>query len=746
MAAHPGPASGKSVRLNRSNPRQLFQEVGVSPCHTRPFTSRTVCLLLPLPGVPASYSPFATHFRMIPRSVRLCLAATVFLAVNLPAQTPPAPAPANPDDELVSLKLPDADIDTVLTSLEALTGRTVLRPAALPTATYNFKTPKPWPKSDVILGLETVLALNGISVAPQGDKFLIVSPIQNARNSAPEMIIGSSLDVPASGKIASKLFQLEFLRVNDLQPLAQGILNPQMLGFVPLITANAALVTDSVSNLQRLELLLRNVDKPISSGMTPKFYPMANAKAADIVTRLRSIFTGTLQQQLGSATTYISDDRTNQVIVLTDPRQYALFDNLIAQLDSAKDPDLHNEVIYLKNAKAVDVVKVVSQLVSGQVAAAQRANAQSLRPGQGATQPNAATPITPQAPGVPVALPTPITLGGANADAAAGNSNEFSALASAFNDDRSNSIVVTGTKQDIRLIKQVIESLDIVLRQVRIEIVIAEVTIDDNHTSGISALGLQIAGDKLVGFTGNEASTSITAGTVTRPGGTTAVSGPWDLAGQIAIGTTPRKSNTTILTIPAIVTSHGKPGKFSDGETRPVITGTTTTAGAANPTTSSNVAQQDIGTSLTVTPFIGTDGTVQLDITDLTLTDVIGNVTVDGNTQYIIGKRSATSYLTAKSGEILVMSGFRKKEDRKSTSRLGPIPFIGELFGTRNKDNKHTELVLFIRPTILTNNPATDNAETMKRVDQLPTKDDIRRELDPNYVAPPQNIIQKILK
>lgn len=687
---------------------------------------------------------------MIPRSVRLCLAVLVpFAAATLRAQAPAAPA--NPDDELVSLKLPDADIDTVLTSLEALTGRTVLRPAALQTGTYNFKTPKPMPKSEVVLALETVLALNNIGVAPQGDKFLVVTLLQNTRNNAPEMITGSAFDQPASGKIASKIFQLEFLRVNDIQQvLAQGVLNPQLLGFVPLVTANAALITDSVSNLQRVELLLRSLDKPISAGMTPKFYPMANAKAADIVTRLRSIFTGTLQQQLGSATTYISDDRTNQVIVLTDPRQYPLFDNLIAQLDSAKDPDLHNEVIYLKNAKAVDVVKVVSQLVSGQVAAAQRANAQSLRPGQGATQTNTATPLAPQIPGAPTPAPVvtagTLTLGG-NPDAVnGGNSNEFSALASAFNDDRSNSIVVTGTKQDIRLIKQVIESLDIVLRQVRIEIVIAEVTIDDNHTSGISALGLQISGDKLVGFTGTEASTAITAGTVTYRGGATAVSGPFDLAGQIAIGTTPRKSNTTILTIPAIVTSHGKPGKFSDGETRPVITGTTTTAGAANPTTSSNVAQQDIGTSLTVTPFIGTDGTVQLDITDLTLTDVIGNVTVDGNTQYIIGKRSATSYLTAKSGEILVMSGFRKKEDRKSTSRLGPIPWLGDFFGTRNKDNKHTELILFIRPTVLTNNPETDNAEIMKRVDQLPTKDDIRKELDPNYVAPRQNIIQKLLK
>jgi general secretion pathway protein D len=453
---------------------------------------------------------------MSPRFVRLCLAVLAAAAVvTLRGQSPAPAARAPAEDELVSLKLPDADIDTVLTSLEALTGRTVLRPAALQTATYNFKTPKPMPKSEVVLALETVLALNGIGVAPQGDKFLVVTQLTNTRNSAPEMITGSTFDQPPSGKTATKLFQLEFLRVNDLQPLLQGILNPQMLGFVPLITANAALVTDSVSNLQRLELLLRSLDKPVTAGMTPKFYPLTHAKAADVVTRLRSIFQGTLQQQLGTATSYNADDRTNQVILLSDPRQYPLFDSLIAKLDAANEPDIHNEVIYLKNAKAVDVVKVVSQLVSGQVASAQRANAQSLRPGQGnqqAAQP-AAAPVAPQ----PAAAPVATQALGAVAGEGGANSNEFSALASAFNDDRSNSIVVTGTKQDIRLIRQVIEKLDVALPQVRIEVVIAEVTIDDNHTSGISALGLQVSGDKLVGFTGSTASTTITAGTLTGP-------------------------------------------------------------------------------------------------------------------------------------------------------------------------------------------------------------------------------------
>jgi general secretion pathway protein D len=690
---------------------------------------------------------------MTPRFVRFGLAALLALVASAArAQTPAPPAPAKPDDQLVSLKLPDADIDTVLTSLEALTGRAVLRPAALQTATYNFKTPRPMTKAEVVLALETVLALNGISVSPQGDDYLVVTQLPNAKSSAPEWLDGSALAQPASGKIATKLFQLEFLRVTDLQQLSQGLLNPQLLGFVALPTANAALITDSVSNLQRVELLLKNVDKPTTAGMTPKFYQLHSAKAADVVTRLRTIFQP-LVQQLGQATSYNSDDRTNQIIVICDPRQYALFDSVITKLDdTAAEPDIHNEVIYLKNAVSTDVVTVITQLVSGQIAAAQRANAQNVRLNQGLNGANnvvqpATTPNNPGAAPAPVLAPAPSLSGlaGVLEGANIPNSNAFSSLASAFADKRSNSIIVTGTAQDIRLIREVINKLDIILPQVRIELVIAEVTLDDAATSGISALGLKVTGDKLVGFNFTAA-----GATVTGPAGGTdfvpinRINGNYDLAGLINLSTPPRKSNSTILTVPSVVTSHGNQAKFFDGETRPVVTGTTSTPNTAgSATTSSQVTQQQIGTTLTVTPFIGNDGTVQLNLVQ-DVSDVTGTVTVDGNTQYVIGDRSTTQYVTARSGEIIVLGGYRKKINSKGTSRLGPIPFLGDLFGTRTSDNYHQELIFFLRPTVLANN-AGDNSETMKHVDALPTRDEIRKEVDPGYVPPKESIFKKIL-
>ena len=101
-----------------------------------------------------------------------------------------------------------------------------------------------------------------------------------------------------------------------------------------------------------------------------------------MIAKLRDVFQGTPQNQLGSSVTYNADDRTNQVIVLADPRQQELFAGIIAKLDVAVEPDLQTEVIYLRNAKAADVVTVLARVVAGQNAATERASAQSVVPGQ----------------------------------------------------------------------------------------------------------------------------------------------------------------------------------------------------------------------------------------------------------------------------------------------------------------------------------------------------------------------------
>jgi general secretion pathway protein D len=109
-------------------------------------------------------------------------------------------------------------------------------------------------------------------------------------------------------------------------------------------------------------------------------------------------------------------------------------------------------------------------------------------------------------------------------------------------------------------------------------------------------------------------------------------------------------------------------------------------------------------------------------------------VIIDGNAQAHTSERTTQSYVTAKSGEIVVLGGLQKTTDAYSTSRLGPIPFIGDLLGTRSKAKHRTDLIFFLRPMVLTNTPA-DNDEYVKRLDGMPHKDEVKRMLNPDAPA-----------
>jgi len=657
-------------------------------------------------------------------------------ASTLPAQSN-APVGLVPVEEGVlegGINMPDPPLDAVLGLLEMWTGRSVLRPQNLPQVTVPLIINQPVTITEAISAIETALTLNGIAVTPFGERFLKVVPLGSIRIESPELIEGSTLGMAPSGRIVSKLFSFQFLRATEVVPQLANLLNAQLGGAVLFDKANSVLITDAVSNLQRVETLVTQLDQPVTAGMEPKFYSLNNAKASDIVNKMRTILQGPLQQQLGTATTYSADDRTNQVILVADPRLYPFFDSLLEKLDVSSAPNTRNEVIYLKHAAATDVATLVSQLVSGQTAAAARADNSRRNTPVTTVQPaNAAN----QAANVSAAAAA--TLAAAN--------EEFSTLVTILPDERSNAVVVSGTVGDIRLIKELISQIDVLLAQVRIEVVIAEVTLSDNASSGISQLGLLVENGRLVGFAADASSSGVTFGGV----GTIAdaaddasgveqaaaanfmIRNGLDLTGIINIGITPRKTNANLIQQPAITTTHNKEATFFVGQDIPVLGSYLPDVGGNNSNNSgygyrTTVQNREVGITLKVKPLIGNDGAVELEI-EQSVEDVIGNTTIDGNTQPIVGRREMTSFVSAHDGEIIVLGGLQRNTQNKETNRLGPIPFIGDLFGKRSRRNETTDLIFFLRPVVLTNTSA-DNASTLRRVEDLPIRDDLQRALN----------------
>jgi general secretion pathway protein D len=668
------------------------------------------------------------------------LLAALLLAATVQAQQPPAavsPAPAA-EATVGPIKFGDITVDAALEMLERWSGRSVLRPAGLPATSISFSLNQKVTREEAREALETLLTMNGIAVSPLGTKFLKVTPLNMARTEAPDFIEGSTLGLTPSGRIAQKLFQLQFLRVNEIMPQLAGLLNPAA-GSPPLQfeKTNAALITDTISNLQRIENLLAQLDQPALSGLKPKFYKVQNTTASELVTKLQSILTGASATSLGTGTTFQADDRTNQIILLSDPRQFELFDDLIAKLDTLGESSTRQEVIALKHATATDIATVLSTLVSGQNTAARAANQATQNQ---ANARNAAARVIANQPNQPANQPQNAAQAAALAAAQArlnqiaGGPNaandsapqQFSTILTVVADERSNALIVSGTVDDLRLIKDLIAQLDVLLAQVRIEVVIAEITLTDAASTGIEALGLTVQANKLVGFSGSLPGLSVTNGTITRD----ATTGVTDLAATLALSTTPRKSNTNILSVPNIVTTHNKEATLFVGESRPVISSyqnTGNVTGNIGSGYTSNVTYRDIGIQLTVKPLIGNDGSVQLEIKQ-EVNDILGDVLIDGNAQPIIGSRTTESFVSVASGEIVVLGGLQRKSQSKSTSRLAGIPLIGDLFGKRSRDSSRTDLVFFLRPYVLTNTPA-DNTEAMERLKISPQHDDVQSAL-----------------
>jgi len=643
---------------------------------------------------------------------------------NLPPLQPPAAVA--PGEEMVGpLNMPGDSIDSVLLLIERWTGKILLRPQNLPQATISFNLKERIPKKEAIQGLETVLNLNGVAVTPLGDRYLKATSLNLVKSEAPEFIEGSTQNLPPSGRTASKLFTLQFLRVTELMPQLQGLLNPGA-GSPPVIfdKGNSALITDSVSNLQRMESLIAKLDQPSLNGLTAKFYQIQHgAKASDVVNKLNTILGGQLKTQLGTNTVFNADDRTNQIALIADPRQYIFFDELIAKLDVKSETNTRNEVIQLKHATAKDVATVLTQLVTGQNNAAKSAGQDNvLRPTQPAA--NTAAPAPAPAPAAPPVQPSVL----ATALASQGvevSANQFSSLLTILSDERTNAIVVSGTIDDIRLVKELIDKIDIILAQVRIEIVAVEVRLTDSATSGIDSLGLRISNGKLTGLVGTAAGVTVaglpsSTSTATSTDYATLVGG---LNAIIGVSTTPRKDNTTISSVPAITTTHNKEATIFVGETRPTITGSTSSnaaVGATNPYTTSSITQQEIGLKITVKPLIGGDGSVQLALKQ-EISEAGPEVKIDNNVQNVILKRTTDQFITAKSGEILYLGSLQKKTNSKATSRLGPIPILGDLFGRRTRSEVKNEIIFFLRPTVLTNTPS-DNTPALDEVEKLPIK------------------------
>lgn len=622
---------------------------------------------------------------------------------------PLEPTIEDPDAIIDLIVLTDETAIQVLELLEQLTGKIILRRQDIPATKINFNSRGPLKKSEAILALESLLSLNGVMLTDMGGRFLKAVPASNPSSQVPNMIMGSTLEKESSQQIYAKLFKLDYLVADQT---TTGIISPFLspnnnLTIFP--KSNAYLITDALINLQRIESLLAEMDKPEKVREEIEFIKLEYIQASDMQSQLSTLIEGSLKSYLQGNTKVTADERTNQLIIVTHPANLTIIQSVIDNIDIDAAPLTASEVYPLKQAKAEEVVKIIDEIITGQ------------RKSREEDAKTSSTEIRIET--TPTAETTTATLNNAN-----NASLQFSDFVGLSADERTNAIVAYGTQQDLKTIEALIQKIDIPLPQVRIEAIITEVRLSEEQSTGLENFNLifdtidktESLGTKLqFSDAGVQTSTINTVdGSETIITNTPIHIGNFTLTGLLEIAE--QDSDVKVLSTPSIVVSHNEEGVINVSESRPIVTGTTSSTNTAGSSTNlrDTVEYRDIGIQLEVTPLIGSDGSIQIEI-EQSADQIAGSVTVNDNPQPIIGKREANSTITVQDGQIAVLAGLQQnKIDNSGTyfPLIGRLPIIKNILSGTSKNYDRTELIIFIRPTIV-RNPIEANKITTNILD-----------------------------
>ena len=620
---------------------------------------------------------------------------------------PLEPRVENPDEIIGLIVLSDETALQVLDMLEKMTGKIILRRQDIAAVKINFNSRGELTKGEAVLALESLLSLNSIMLTDMGGRFMKAVPATSVNSHVPEMIVGSTLGLPASQQIYAKLFKFDYLQAEATSGTTVTPLLSQNSSVIVFPKSNAMLITDALINLQRIERIIDEMDKPQEIREEIQFIKLNYVQATEMQQRIENLITGPLKNYLEGTTSVTADERTNQLILITHPGNLDVIMDVIESVDVDAAPLTSSEVFPLRQAQAVDVVSIIDEIISGQKEG--REEDAKVAKDNKKTEKKADTPNLPNA--------KPIAAASANTTSsnASNSSLQFSNFVGLSADERTNAIVAYGTHSDLKTLGELINLIDRPLPQVRIEAIITQVQLEDNESRGIDSFNLDYNLTSL-GDAGAPGGNEVNVSGTTEAGSIAAMSLK-DFSLDLVLKTAESQSNVRVLSTPIIVVSHNQEATINVSQSRPIVTSSTSSLNNSSNNTRSSVEYRDIGIQLTVKPLIGSDGTVQMEVEQL-IEDVLGEVEIDGNEQPIIGKREATSYLSVRDRDVIVLGGLqenRQKIGNGSLEGLGDLPLIGGLFSSKRREYTRTELIIFIQPTILTN-PSDAAQDTTEQI------------------------------
>ncbi len=423
----------------------------------------------------------------------------------------------------------------------------------------------------------------------------------------------------------------------------------------------------------------------------------------------------------------VADDRTNVLFVFSRPENFAIFDRIVDVLDRQVMPAIVTEVVPLEHADAEEISSILNEFVGAASSEGDRTPARG-RETEGDARSQALRDFIQQ-------RASERQVSSAEEGAALGRLSPDTRILA---DTRTNSILLMGRRADIEVLMNVVANLDIVLAQVLIEAVIVEVNLSEGFEYGIDWLqrsmtvyneqtrgpggGLAVA-EPVFSFAGGQrlgdsldfqdASTLTDRNIQLASGGLSYYMTAFDFNLDAIIRLAASTDDARILSTPVILTTDNTEARIVVGESRPVVTSSSTTIGGEQ---RSAYEYRDIGINLSVRPRVNPDRYVVMEVAQ-NVDNVGGFEIIDGNRVPIITRRELEAHIAVQSEQTIVLGGLVSTDTRKSRASiplLSRIPVLGALFRADRNTDTRRELLVLMTPYVM-----FDPRETSEQTERL---------------------------
>jgi general secretion pathway protein D len=601
----------------------------------------------------------------------------------------------------------DAELGQIIQAVSEVTGKNfILDPRV--NAKVTMLSASPMSPAAFYEAFLAVLQVYGYVAVPAG-KVIKIIPNTDARQ-LPSIDLPNNVSAN-SDEIVTQIITVKNISAAQLVPLLRPLV-PQQGHLAAYPNGNMLIISDRASNVSRIMKIIERMDE---SGDEPiEVIPLHSASATELVLTVSQLNQGAGGAEAGGAPIKIvADERTNSVLISGEKSLRMKAKALVLDLDTPRPGGGGDtQVRYLLYA---DAEKLADKL-KGQASAGSKA--------QGGPQ------------------------GGANAAAAPSGGSNVDASVTIWADVSTNSLIMTAPPKTMKSLMAVIDKLDIRRAQVEIEAMIVEVQVNKSGSLGVqwlldggSSLGYgvtnlpgtsgssitSLATAALLGTssatttTTSSTSTSATALSSAIPTGATFIAGTYNSTTGKGFGAVVQAlqsdSTSNIISTPRVITMNNEESEVKVTQEIPLITGqytssTSSTSGTTSPFTT--IQREEVGTILKVTPHISEGNVIQLKIEQ---EDSSPGAKLTDSADISTNKRSIKTTILVEDGGIIVLGGLMQDTVTESEDRvpvLGSIPLVGNLFKSRSGSRQKTNLLVFLRPTILRDQSATEAISVSK--------------------------------